>query len=65
MSDKQYKHRFRLEMRIGQDQRQIDADSYAFSDCWMIFYRGNPQGGQPKEFWRVKTDDVVCMETKA
>lgn len=54
--------KFRLEMRVGQDVRDIEADAFAFQDQWMIFYRKPPTGGT-KEYWRVQTADVVSMET--
>lgn len=57
------KFKYRIEMRAGQDLRFIDADSYGCVEGWIIFYRKAPQGGPGKEFWRVKTDDVVSLET--
>lgn len=55
---------FRLEMRHGQEQRIVKADSFnaATPDGWMIFYRKPPQGGTV-EYWRVRIDCVVSMET--
>lgn len=58
-----HKYRFLVETRFGQDQRQVFADSYGQTDDWLIFYRNPPQGGKD-EYWRVRLDAVVCMETK-
>ena len=55
--------RFQLELRVGQDQRQVEADSWSQENDWMIFYRLPPQGGPRTEYWRVRLSDVVCMET--
>jgi hypothetical protein len=55
--------RFRVEMRVGQDQRVIEADSFTSDDQWMIFYRNPPQGGKV-EYWRVRMDVVASMETQ-
>lgn len=63
MSGKQYEYEFRLEMRTGQDMRHVNADSRAESDGWLIFCRKPPQGGAALEYWRVRLDDVVSMET--
>lgn len=56
------KYRFRVEMTTGQEQRQIDADSYREEFGWLMFYRNPPQGGKV-EFWRVRLDHVVCIHT--
>jgi hypothetical protein len=56
--------KFRIEMRVGQDMREVDADRFGSADGWLIFYRDPPQGGHSKEYWRVQTADVVSMETK-
>ena len=54
---------YRLEMRAPDPQRQINADSYHQSGDWLIFYRNPPQGGKD-EYWRVRLDAVISMETK-
>jgi hypothetical protein len=56
---------FNVEMRYGQDIRLVEADSVDINDetGWLIFYRNPPQGGQ-REYWRVRCDAVVSMETK-
>lgn len=56
--------KFRVEMKHGQDQRVIEADSYDPGDAfgWMVFYRRPPQGGT-QEYWRVRLDCIVSMET--
>jgi hypothetical protein len=59
-----YKFQYRIEVMHGQDQRTVDADSVAVVEEWLIFYRANPQGGSPIEYWRVRKDLVACMETK-
>lgn len=64
MSGNPYRYRFRLEMRTGQDMREVNADSFAESDAWLVFYRNPPQGGGRVEYWRVQLSDVVSMETK-
>lgn len=53
---------FRVEMRVGQDQRRVDADNFGEVDGWLIFYRRPPQGGI-QEHWRARLVDVVSMET--
>lgn len=60
-----YKYRFRIEMRTGQDMREVNADSHGQTDDWLIFYRNRPQGGGPVEYWRVRMDVVASMETQA
>ncbi len=54
---------FRIEMRIGQDMRHVEADHFVEQDGWWIFYQKPPQGGK-REYWRVCASDVVSMETK-
>ena len=54
---------YRLEVKHGQDQRQVDADSWAEEEGWMVFYRKPPEGGR-REYWRVRLDCVVAMETR-
>lgn len=56
---------FIVEMKHGQDQRHVDADSYTFDDAggWLIFYRHPAQGGKV-EYWRARLDSVVAMETR-
>ena len=55
-------YRYRVEMKFGQDQREVDADGWTEDDGWMIFYRKPPQGGII-ECWRVHTDCVIAVET--
>lgn len=55
---------YRLEMNTGQDTRVVKADYFQFLDLWIVFYRRPPQGGS-REYWRVKIEHVVSMETKA
>ena len=54
--------RFNIEMNVGQEQRRVEADTVSFEGEWMNFYRLPPQGGR-MEYWRVKIDCIVCMET--
>lgn len=54
---------YRLEMRAADPQRQINADSHHESGDWLIFYRNPPQGGKD-EYWRVRLDAVISMETQ-
>lgn len=54
---------FRIEVTHGQDQREVEADAFASEGEWLIFYRNPPQGGR-REYWRIRTECVVCMETK-
>ncbi|ASK88479.1 hypothetical protein SPHFLASMR4Y_01732 [Sphingorhabdus sp. SMR4y] len=54
---------FRIQMNVGQDMRHVEADGYKQEDPWLIFYRKPAEGGT-SEYWRVKTDCVVSMETK-
>lgn len=57
---------FRIEMKHGQEHRTVEADSYSSGDAfgWMIFYRKPPQGGTV-EYWRVRLESVISMETVA
>lgn len=55
-------NRYRVEVKFGQDIRQVDADNFAESGDWLIFYRKPPQGGLV-EYWRVRMDCIVAMET--
>lgn len=59
-----YKFTFRLEMRAADPQREVTADSFDTADGWLIFYRRIPQGGSPLEYWRVRLDSVISMETR-
>lgn len=54
---------FRVEMRVGQDFRNVEAHFWQQYDGWMIFYRRPPTGGTV-ECWRVQCCDVVSMETR-
>lgn len=54
---------WKVEMRVGQDQRIVEADSLAERDGWFIFYRRPPTGGQT-EYWRVWQTDVISIETR-
>lgn len=54
---------YRVEVMHGQDQREVTAESFSFHDGWMIFWRRPAQGGT-KEYWRVRTECVVAMETR-
>lgn len=53
---------FRVEVMHGQDQREVDADKFAEQDGWLVFYRKPLQGGL-NEYWRVRLECVVSMET--
>lgn len=53
---------YHLEMKEGQPSRHVDADHWRANDGWMVFYRKHPQGGI-QEYWRVRTDCVVSVET--
>lgn len=55
---------FRLEMRVGQDFRQVEADGFEQTGSWLIFYRQPAIGGRPREYWRVQQSDVISMEIK-
>ena len=56
---------FRIEMKHGQDMRTVEADSFNSNEHgWMIFYRKPPQGGT-REYWRVRLESIVSMETVA
>jgi len=57
------RYTFRLEVTHGQDIREVNADSWAQQEGWMIFYRNPPQGGS-REYCRFRTDCVVSMEIK-
>lgn len=59
----EHKFTYRVEMSIGQDMREVDADSYMLLDGWIVFSRKPPQGGSA-EYWRVKDEHVVSIETK-
>lgn len=56
-------YKFRLELKFGQDQREVDADLWREEGEWMIFYRKPSQGGTA-EYWRVRLDCVVSMESR-
>jgi hypothetical protein len=53
---------FKLEMRVGQDQRVVEADSRTEEGDWFVFYR-RPATGGTVEYWRVKQADIISMET--
>lgn len=55
---------FRLEMRSGQDMREVDADKWSEIEGWLVFYRQPAVGGFIREYWRVQRSDVISMETK-
>lgn len=57
-----HKFRYLVEMTTGQDQRQIDADSYREEAGWLIFYRNPPSGGKD-EYWRARLDFVASIYT--
>jgi hypothetical protein len=61
MSDPKF--RYYLEMRAANPRREVTADSYQESGDWLIFYRNPPQGGKD-EYWRVRLDAVISMETR-
>lgn len=54
---------FRLEVRTGQDIREVPADFWKEDGRWMVFYRRPPQGGT-QEYFRIQLADVVSMEIK-
>lgn len=54
---------FRVEVTHGQDQREVNADKFAEQDGWLVFYRKPPTGGIV-EYWRVRLECVVSMETR-
>lgn len=54
---------YQVEMRVGQDKRMVEADSFGSQDGWLIFFRNPPQGGRSKEHWRVQAVDVVSITT--
>jgi hypothetical protein len=49
---------FLVEMGAGQPRRQVDADSFAVREGWLVFYRNG------EEYWRANTAVVTSMETK-
>ena len=53
---------YRLEMLSGQPTREVDADTISYDEEWIMFYRKPPQGGT-YEYWRVKNNQVVSIET--
>ena len=55
---------YRIEMRVGQDMRHVEADQMLEREGWFIFLRKSPQGGSAAEYWRVQSADVISMETK-
>ena len=57
------KFQFKVEMKFGQDQRIVDADSFSAEGDWLVFFR-NPARGGKEEYWRTRLDCVVSMETK-
>lgn len=59
------KFQFRIEMKDGQAQRIVDADSREVDDIggWLIFYRNPSIGGGGVECWRTRIDSIVSMET--
>lgn len=59
-----YQFEYRLEMRAADPQRQVSADHHTQENGWLIFYRKNPQGGPSLEYWRVRLDSVISMETR-
>lgn len=60
-----HKRTYCLEMRAPDPRREVTADSFGQTDSgWLIFYRDNPQGGKPLEYWRVRLEAVISMETK-
>ena len=54
---------YKVEMRIGQDNRYVEASHWKFSDGWIVFYRMPPQGGVI-EYWRVQSADVISIGQK-
>lgn len=59
------KHKFLycLEMRANDPRREVSADSYEERGDWLVFFRAPPEGGK-REYWRVRLDAVVSMETR-
>lgn len=57
---------YRVEVKHGQDLRVVEADQFHSEDGsgWLIFYRKPPQGGTV-EYWRVRLECVVSVETVA
>lgn len=54
---------FFLEMSQGQSRREVGADEWAEKDGWLVFYRTPPTGGK-LEYWRVRTEYIISMETR-
>lgn len=54
---------YKIEMRVGQDQRIVKADRCTINEDWTVFLITPPQGGI-REYWRVKTADIISMETR-
>jgi len=53
---------FRIEVKYGQPQRMVEADTFCEVDGWLIFYRKPPTGGT-QEYWRVRLEGILAMET--
>lgn len=58
-----YRHSYLVEMQSGQEQRQVDADTFTEVDGWLIFSRVPAKGGRAIEYWRARTDLVARMTT--
>jgi hypothetical protein len=54
--------KYRIEVTHGQDQRLVEADDWIQIDDWLVFYR-KPATGGTIEYWRVRLEHVVSMET--
>lgn len=56
------KFSFRVEMKHGQDIRHVDADCFSEEGEWLVFHRKPPVGGT-REYWRLRLESVVSIET--
>lgn len=54
---------YNIEMTQGQSPRYVDAEEYAEREGWLVFYRKPAMGGT-SEYWRVRLEYVVSIETK-
>jgi hypothetical protein len=55
--------KYRLELGLQGDIRDIEADRYEITGGWVIFYRQPPQGGSMREHWRVQENMVLSIYT--
>ena len=54
---------YRLELRDGQPDREVKADTFMEETGWLIFSRYPATGGTSREFFRIRLAEVLTMET--